>query len=323
MSNVLVTGGAGFVGSHTCKALSRAGFQPISYDNLSSGSREAVKWGPLEVGDILDGARLADVLDKYRPTAVIHFAAFAYVGESVEQPLKYYRNNVAGTVSLLEAMQATGTRRFILSSSCATYGIPPSLPIVEGMPQNPINPYGWSKLMIEQVLRDTSRAFDLEWVSLRYFNAAGADPDGELGENHDPETHIIPLALDATSGRARALTILGGDYETRDGTCIRDYVHVSDLADAHVRALEWLSKGQSSQAFNLGNGSGYSVRDVLAAVEKVVGSPVPHSIGARRPGDPAILIADASLAREKLGWRPTIPNLEDIISTAWAARRGA
>lgn len=323
MTNVVVTGGAGFIGSHTCKALAGRGILPIAYDNLSSGSRAAVKWGPLEVGDILDRNRLKGVLEEYRPTAVIHFAAFAYVGESVFEPLKYYRNNVAGTVSVLEAMQEAGVQRIVFSSSCATYGIPPGQLIVEETPQNPINPYGWSKLMGEQILRDAKRAFDIEFVSLRYFNAAGADPDGEVGENHDPETHLIPLAIDAACGRTGPLRIFGDDYDTADGTCVRDYVHVSDIAHAHVLALEWLEQRKPSRAFNLGNGSGFSVREVLSITEEVVGSAVPHSIAPRRVGDPAILVADASLAKEALGWSPVFSDLPDIIRTAWWWRRGA
>lgn len=323
MTNVVVTGGAGFIGSHTCKALAGRGIHPIAYDNLSSGSRAAVKWGPLEVGDILDRSRLKGVLEEYRPTAVIHFAAFAYVGESVFEPLKYYRNNVAGTVSVLEAMQEAGVQRIVFSSSCATYGIPPGPLIVEETPQNPINPYGWSKLMGEQILRDAKRAFDIEFVSLRYFNAAGADPDGEVGENHDPETHLIPLAIDAACGRTGPLRIFGDDYDTADGTCVRDYVHVSDIAHAHVLALEWLEQRKPSRAFNLGNGSGFSVREVLSITEEVVGRAVPHSIAPRRVGDPAILVADASLAKEALGWSPVFTDLPDIIRTAWRWRRRA
>ncbi|MDO7840929.1 UDP-glucose 4-epimerase GalE [Sphingomonas immobilis] len=315
---VLVTGGAGYIGSHTCKALRAAGYDPVVFDNLVYGHAEAVRWGVLERGDIGDRARLDAVIAHYAPTAIVHFAAYAYVGESVTDPGKYYRNNFAGTLTLLEAARDHGIGRFIFSSTCATYGVPSEIPILETTPQSPINPYGASKLMIERVLADFGVAHDLRWIALRYFNAAGADPENETGELHDPETHLIPLALDAASGRRAALTIFGQDYDTADGTCVRDYIHVSDLADAHVLALAALERGVESQPLNLGNGNGFSVRDVVRTVEAITGLPVPHDFGPRRPGDPPALISDARRARELLGWQPRYADLDAIVRTAWA-----
>lgn len=251
--NVLVTGGAGYIGSHACKALSQKGYTPITYDNLVHGHRWAVRWGPLEVGDINDRARLNAVIQQYRPEAIMHFAAYAYVGESVLDPGKYYRNNVAGSLTLLEAARDHGIDKFIFSSSCATYGTPEQIPIPEAHPQHPINPYGASKLMIERMLADFGSAHGLRSISLRYFNAAGADPDAKIGECHDPETHLIPLILDVAAGKRPVLTIFGEDYDTPDGTCIRDYIHVTDLADAHLLALQLLDRGEESTVFNLGN----------------------------------------------------------------------
>jgi UDP-arabinose 4-epimerase len=317
-ATVLVTGGAGYIGSHACKALARAGYLPVTFDNLGSGHERAVKWGPLERGDIADRKRLDEVMAKHRPTAVMHFAAFAYVGESVENPGKYYRNNVGGSLTLLEAMRDHGIGRIVFSSTCATYGLPDGLPITEATPQRPINPYGASKLMVEQMLADFGQAHGIEWMALRYFNAAGADPDGEIGEDHDPETHLIPLVLDAVSGRRPDVTIFGTDYETRDGTCIRDYVHVADLADAHVLALDALRRGVPSGAYNLGNGSGFTVQDVVETVERATGLAVPVRHGTRRPGDPAALVSDASKARRDLGWQPKLPDLDEMVRTAWA-----
>ena len=315
---VLVTGGAGFIGSHACKALARAGYQPVAYDNLAYGHDWAVKWGPLERGDILDRARLDEVIETHRPEAVLHFAAFAYVGESVTDPGKYYRNNVGGSLTLLEAMRDHGLGRIVFSSTCATYGIPDTVPIGEDTPQRPINPYGASKLMVERMLNDFGAAHAIAWTALRYFNAAGADPDNQIGEDHDPETHLIPLLLDAASGRRGSVTVFGGDYATPDGTCVRDYIHVSDLAEAHVLALAALDRGGESGPYNLGNGRGFSVREVVAAVEAVTGLTVPVVMGPRRAGDPAALVGDAARARDSLGWRPRIGALEDIIRTAWA-----
>jgi UDP-arabinose 4-epimerase len=315
---VLVTGGAGYIGSHACKALSRAGYFPVTYDNLVYGHERAVRWGPLEQGDILDRARLDEVMNRYKPEAVMHFAAFAYVGESVADPGKYYRNNLIGSLTLLEAMRDHGSRRFVFSSTCATYGNPDSLPIRENAPQTPINPYGASKLFVERMLKDFEAAHDIRSIALRYFNAAGADPDNEIGESHDPETHLIPLLLDAASGRRPDVKIFGTDYPTPDGTCIRDYIHVSDLADAHVKALQALERSSPPSAYNLGNGRGFSVREVIDAVERVTGLKVPAPIGERRPGDPARLVSDASKACRELGWEPRIAELDQIISTAWA-----
>ncbi len=318
MSTVLVTGGAGYIGAHTCKALAAAGHVPVVYDNLVYGHRDAVRWGPFEEGDIQDRARLDEVIARHAPSALIHFAAYAYVGESVTDPGKYYRNNVAGSLNLLETIRDHGIARMVFSSTCATYGMPDSIPIFEDAPQRPINAYGQSKLMVEQMMADFERAHGLRWVALRYFNASGADPDGEVGESHDPETHLIPLILDAAAGRRSAITVFGTDYDTPDGSCIRDYIHVTDLADAHVRALHGLEQGLQSGAFNLGNGTGYSVSEVIAAVERVTGLKVPVELGPRRPGDPARLVGSADRARQILGWQPRFAELDDIIRTAGA-----
>ena len=315
---VLVTGGAGYIGSHACKALAQAGYTPVVYDNLAYGHEWAVKWGPFERGDIQDRARLDQVIVRHRPVAVLHFAAFAYVGESVTDPAKYYRNNTVGSLSLLEAMQAHGVRDIVFSSTCATYGMPDVLPIAEAAPQRPINPDGASKLMVERMLADFAPAYGMGYLALRYFNAAGADPDGEIGEDHDPETHLIPLVLDAASGRRESIAVFGTDYDTPDGTCIRDYIHVTDLAQAHVLALKALRAGAPSDVFNLGNERGYSVREVIAAVERATGLPVPVKEAPRREGDPAALVADARKARDILGWRPRHAELDDMVRTAWA-----
>lgn len=317
MMNILVTGGAGYIGSHACKALAKAGHTPITYDNLVYGHRWAVKWGPLEEGDIADRDRLSEVIAKYQPVAVMHFAAYAYVGESVQDPGKYYRNNVAGTLTLLEVMRDLGIDKFIFSSTCATYGIPESVPIREDHPQRPINPYGASKLMIERMLQDFDVAHGLRSISLRYFNAAGADPDGEIGEAHDPETHLIPLVLDAAAGKRTAITVFGDDYETPDGTCIRDYIHVADLADAHVLALKALEDGAKTTAYNLGNGHGFSVKEVIETAERVAGKTVPVEIGQRRPGDPAKLVGDSTRIRSELAWNPRYAGLQLMIASAW------
>jgi len=317
MRKVLVTGGAGYIGSHTCKALAAAGYTPVAYDNLVSGHRRAVQWGPFEHGDVLDQARLDEVIAAHKPDAVLHFSAFAYVGESVVNPGKYYRNNVAGSLALLQAMQRRGIDRMVFSSSCAVYGVPDQLPITEQTPRKPINPYGMSKFMVEQMLADFQVAYGLQWVALRYFNAAGADPDGEIGEDHDPETHVIPLILETVAGLRKSVTIMGTDYDTPDGTCVRDYVHVSDLADAHVQALAALENGFRPGALNLGVGKGHSVREVIGAVERVAGCKVPVVTGPRREGDPAILVSDARRARDVLGWKPRFPRLDDIVRSAW------
>jgi UDP-arabinose 4-epimerase len=314
---VLVTGVAGYIGSHACKALARAGYLPIAYDNLVFGHEWAVKWGPLERGDIADRARLDQVIAQHRPSAIMHFAAFAYVGESVTDPGKYYRNNVAGSLTLLEAARDSGIGQFVFSSTCATYGTPDRVPISEDAPQRPINPYGASKLMIERMLTDFGAAHGLRSIALRYFNAAGADPDGEIGEAHDPETHLIPLVLDAASGRRSHVTIFGSDYDTPDGTCIRDYVHVSDLADAHVKALQSLEGGASSNVYNLGTGDGFSIREVIQIAERITTLGVPVIIGGRRAGDPSVLVSEADKARAELGWLPHLP-LPEMIRSAWA-----
>lgn len=322
---VLVTGGAGFIGSHCCKALAVAGRRPVVYDDLSRGHADAVKWGPLVQGDLRDTAGLAEALRAHRIDAVIHFAAFAYVGESGTEPLLYYDNNVGGMISLLDAMQRAGVSRIIFSSSCATYGIPKQLPMGEDAPQAPINPYGRTKLACEWILRDVAQARGLQFAALRYFNAAGADPDGEIGERHDPETHLIPLALMAASGQAGPLKVFGTDYDTPDGTCIRDYIHVYDLAEAHLLALSHLSAGGGNLALNLGTGQGHSVREVIAAVERVTGRAVPCEDAPRRPGDPAELTADPTRARDVLGLAPRYAALDEIVSHAapWFGHRNA
>ena len=317
MSRVaLVTGGAGFIGSHTCKRLAEQGIVPVVYDNFSTGHRNNVKWGPFVEGAIEDKERLATAIRTFSPDCLIHFAASAYVGESVEDPGKYYTNNVAGSIALLEACRATGLGRIVFSSSCATYGIPPRLPITEDMVQLPINPYGRTKLMIELMLGDYARAYGIRSVALRYFNAAGADPDGELTERHDPETHLIPRALMAAAGRIERLDVFGDDYATPDGTCIRDYIHVTDLADAHVAAVNYLRDGGEVLSANLGSGHGTSVRQVLAAIDRVTGRSVPVQMLPRRAGDPPVLYADTDWARQRLGFRPQLSDIDTIIATA-------
>ncbi len=315
--SVLVTGGAGYIGAHACKVLAGAGYMPIAYDNLVYGHSQSVKWGPLEEGDIGDSLRLETVLQKYNPTAVMHFAAYAYVGESVENPAKYYRNNVAGTLTLVESMRNCGVQNIIFSSTCATYGMPEQIPIGEDHPQYPINPYGRSKLMIEWILRDFSAAYNFKFVSLRYFNAAGADPDAEIGEDHHPETHLIPLILDVALGKRNQLEIFGTDYDTPDGTCIRDYIHVSDLANAHLLALEYLRDGGQSNVFNLGNGNGFSVREVITVARELTGCDILCVESERRPGDPPVLIGDSEKIRQVLDWNPVLNQLKTIIETAW------
>jgi len=317
MKYVLVTGGAGYIGSHACKALAAAGYVPVTYDNLVYGHRSAVRWGPFVQGDVLDRATLDATLRAWQPVAVMHFAAFAYVGESVTNPGKYYRNNVVGSLTLLEAMRDAAIGQFVFSSSCATYGVPQTVPIAEDHPQDPINAYGASKLMIERMLRDFETAHSLRSISLRYFNAAGADPECETGESHDPETHLIPLVLDAVAGVRPDVTVFGADYPTPDGTCIRDYVHVADLAQAHVLALQALQIGAASTAYNLGNGTGFSVRQVIDIASEVTGRPVPVKTGPRRAVDSPKLVGDASRIRAELGWRPVHADLADIIGTAW------
>lgn len=317
MKNILVTGGAGYIGSHACKALAAAGYRPVTFDNLVYGHEWAVRWGPLEIGDTTDQGRVIEVIEQYRPVAVMHFAAFAYVGESVVDPGKYYGNNVTGTLGLLRAMQHCGVDKIVFSSTCATYGMPETELLAEDHPQRPINPYGHSKLMVEQILRDYDTAHGLKSMSLRYFNAAGADLDGEIGEDHDPETHLIPLVLDAALGSRPDITIFGTDYDTPDGTCIRDYIHVADLAEAHVLALQALDDRYDSDVLNLGTGAGYSVREVIDTASDVTGKTIPVRTGSRRAGDPAHLVASTGRANDTLGWMPRHSDLRTIVETAW------
>jgi len=317
LGNILVTGGAGYIGSHTCKTLADAGYTPITYDNLVRGHRWAIKWGPFELGDILDRNRLDGVLRKYKPEAVIHFAAYAYVGESVKNPDMYYRNNVVGSLTLLEAMRDCGIDKIIFSSSCAAYGMPKSIPIRENHPQNPINPYGASKLMVERMLKDFGNAYGIRSIALRYFNAAGADPDGEIGEIQEPETHLIPLALGAAAGERSKITIFGADYDTPDGTCIRDYIHVMDLADAHLLALDALEHKVPTETYNLGNRQGFSVKEIIATASMVTGRKIGAVIGPRRAGDPPRLVGDSRKITKELGWKPQYNDLSTIIETAW------
>lgn len=314
---VLVVGGAGYIGSHTTLMLAEAGHEPVVFDNLSMGHDWAVQWGEFVQGDLSDGDLLRTTLKEQRIEAVVHFAAFAYVGESVQNPRKYFENNVVQTLSLLNAMLDTGVKQIIFSSTCASYGIPERVPIDEHHPQKPINPYGESKLMVERILHWYGQAYDLNWIALRYFNAAGADPMARIGESHDPETHLIPLVIDAALERRGPVQIFGTDYATPDGTAVRDYIHVSDLADAHIRAIEYLANGGVSQPINLGTGRGYSVREVVDSVGRVSGKQVPFEEGPRREGDPPALVANPARAAEILGWRAKYQELDDIVATAW------
>ena len=313
---VLVTGGAGYIGANTCKLLARSEVTPVVYDSLVTGHRDDVRWGPFVEGDILDADRLDQTLAEYCPEAVFHFAGSAYVGESVEDPAKYYRNNVTGSLTLLEACRRAGVKNFVFSSSCATYGAPERLPINEATLQRPLSPYGRSKLMIENILADYSAAYDLRYVALRYFNACGADPDGELAERHDPETHLIPLALLSASGARPPLSIFGGDYPTADGTCERDFVHVTDLARAHILALDYLRGGGGSLAVNLGSGHALSIRAILKAIRRVTARDVPIVVAPRRTGDPPALVADPDLARQRLGFSTLLSDIDTIVRTA-------
>ena len=313
---VLVAGGAGYIGSHTCKALAEAGHVPIVYDNLHTGHEWAVKWGPFERGDLNDPAALGAAMRRHRPEAVVDFAALAYVGDSMKEPTQYYRANVAGTITLLEAMRTHDIGSIVFSSTCATYGVPASMPIVETMAQDPINAYGRSKRMAEEILRDACAAHGVGAIALRYFNAAGADPDGQLGEEHDPESHLIPLVLQTALGLRPSIAIFGTDYATPDGTCVRDYVHVSDLASAHVAALEACRAGRFA-AYNLGTGHGASITEVVTRAREITGRPIRTEAAARRPGDPPVLVADASLALQALSWKASRSDLGHIIETAW------
>lgn len=314
---VLVVGGAGYIGSHMVKMLLSQGHDVITLDNLSSGHRDAVLGGAFVEGDLADTACLQQVFKKYQPEAVMHFASYIQVGESVKKPDIYYRNNVINTLNLLDTMLAFNVKKFIFSSTAAVFGEPDYVPIDEAHPNRPLNPYGRSKLIIEQILKDYDKAFDLRSVCLRYFNAAGADPEGQLGERHDPETHLIPLILQAASGRREHIQVFGRDYDTPDGTCIRDYIHIVDLCSAHLAGLEYLTTGGTSDFFNLGNGSGFSVQQVIDAVERVSGKHVSVINGPRREGDPARLVADAKRAKRILSWQPDFTELETIVSHAW------
>lgn len=317
MTTVLVTGGAGYIGSHVVKDLGEKGFQVIVLDNLSTGHRDAVLAGKLIEGDLADTALLDRVFEQYRPAAVMHFAAFIEVGESVKDPIKYYRNNAANAINLLSAMERHRVENFIFSSTAAVYGIPETVPISEVQPIRPINPYGQAKAFVEKVLHDASGTGRIRYVSLRYFNAAGADPGGGIGERHDPESHLIPLTLKAAKDTRRSITIFGTDYPTPDGTCIRDYVHVSDLADAHLRALDHLLEKGGSKSFNCGYGHGYSVREVIDAAKRVTGVDIRVETAARRPGDPPALVADSTALRQTFGWTPRHDDLDYIVRTAW------
>lgn len=318
---VLVTGGAGYIGSHVCKALSLQGFAPIAYDNLCSGNAEAVKWGPLEQGDVRNAARLAEVMALHKPVAIMHFAALIKVGESVTNPAEYYDNNVRGSGVLLDAARAAGVQHMVFSSTAAVYGVPQAPLISESHPLSPINPYGNTKLVMENMIRDYAAAYGLHYAIFRYFNAAGADPEGELGSAYPADSHIIPLLTQVAAGMRAEMSIFGNDYDTPDGTALRDYVHVTDLASAHVLALQHLLKGGENLTLNLGTNQGYSVLQALELARKVSRQPIPAVMCARRAGDPAMLVADAAAARRLLGWTPVHSALEDIIATAWSWRQ--
>jgi UDP-glucose 4-epimerase len=314
---IMIVGGAGYIGSHANKLLSQTGLRTVVFDNLSRGHREAVKWGEFFLGDLAEKEQIRNCLKKHPIEAVMHFGALAYVEESMAYPAKYYHNNVACTLHLLEVMKEFHVPHFIFSSSCTVYGDPVHLPLTEEHPRVPINPYGRTKFMVEEILKDYDQAYGLKYINLRYFNAAGADFDGEIGEQHDPETHLIPRAISAALGTLGAINLYGSDYPTKDGTCVRDYIHVDDLADAHLRALEYLISHGISESLNLGNGGGYSVREVLSEVQKVGGREIKIVERGRRPGDPAQLISDSRKARQTLGWSPRYPDLKTIIETAW------
>ena len=317
---ILVTGGAGYIGSHSVLALQKAGYEVIVLDNLVYGHQDLVETvlkAKLIIGDTCDRPLVEKVFAEHQIEAVMHFAAYAYVGESVTKPAKYYHNNVVGTLTLLEAMVEAKINKFVFSSTCATYGVPDSVPIKEEQPQNPINPYGATKLMVERILQDFSHAYDFRSVCLRYFNAAGADPEGNLGEDHDPETHLIPLVLQTALGQRESISIFGIDYDTPDGSCIRDYIHVLDIAQAHILALKYLLQDRQTDVFNLGNGNGFSVKEVIEAARKITGREIKSEISDRRPGDPPSLVGSGQKAQEILGWQPAYANLDDIITHAW------
>lgn len=315
---IVVTGGAGYIGSHTCKALSAAGYTPVVVDNLVSGHKDAVRWGPFEQGDVHDQGFLRQVFKTYNPIAVIHFAAFIEVGESVSNPAKYFENNVGGSLALLSAMTECGIKNIVFSSTCAVYGEPQTVPIQETNPRHPLNPYGKTKFMVELMLEDFSKAYGMNYVALRYFNACGADPSAEIGERHDPETHLIPRALMAAAGKAEGLHLFGDDYDTPDGTCVRDYIHVNDLAQAHIKGVEYLSGGGKSVCLNLGTGQGTSVKQVIAAVENVTGKTLDVTIHPRREGDSPILVAQPLKVQETLGFSTQWNDVGQIVASAWA-----
>jgi UDP-arabinose 4-epimerase len=317
MKTIFVTGGAGYVGSHCCKAFAEAGWSVVVYDNLKHGWRDMVRWGRLIEGDILDRSALEAAMAEIKPDAVAHFAALIAVGESVADPALHYENNSVGAFNVLQAMRAIGVDKIIFSSTAATYGVPQAIPIPEDHPQQPINPYGWSKLMVERMLSDYAAAYGLRYCALRYFNAAGADPGGDIGERHEPETHVIPLAARGALEPGYTFRIFGDDFDTRDGTCIRDYVHVADLGAAHRLALEHLFAGGEGGAFNLGTGEGVTVKEIAAAVERAAGRSLPREIGPRRAGDPPVLVASNAKARAVLGWTPQHSSIEEIVQTAW------
>ncbi len=317
MSNILVTGGAGYIGSHACKALKAAGYTPVTFDNLVTGWRDAVKFGPFEEGELVDRARLDAVFERYQPAAVMHFAALSQVGEAMREPGRYWRNNVEGSLTLIEAAVAAGCKRFVFSSTCATYGDHDNVVLDEDTVQLPLNAYGASKRAIEDMLRDFGASDGLESVIFRYFNVAGADPEGDIGEYHRPETHLVPLMLDVIDGKRAALTVFGTDYDTPDGTCIRDYVHVCDLVDAHVLGLKWLQEGKGSQVFNLGTGSGFSVMEVIEQSRAVTNRTVPYEIGPRRAGDATKLVSGSTRATRDLGWTPKRSTMAQMIEDAW------
>lgn len=314
---ILIVGGAGYIGSHVNKVLNEMGYETIILDNLSYGHEESVKWGTLCKCDLANINEVDDIFTKYNINAVMHFSSFIDVGESVRNPEKYYNNNVVNTMNLLNVMLKHDVKKFIFSSTCATYGIPQKIPLTENHPQNPINPYGWTKLMVERILKDYDTAYGLKSVILRYFNASGADESGIIGEWHNPETHLIPLILDAAMGKREDIKIFGTDYDTPDGTCIRDYIHVTDLADAHILSLEYLNKNNQSNQFNLGNGQGFSVKEVIESVKRVTGRNFNVTQTQRREGDPAILIGSSKKAKDTLGWDPQYVNIDKIIETAW------
>lgn len=318
---ILIAGGAGYIGSHANKLFNQRGYDTVVFDNLVYGHRSFVRWGDFVLGDLADRDQLRLCFSKYPIEAVMHFCAFAYVGESVTDPAKYYRNNVVNTVNLLDTMREFHVPYIIFSSTCSTYGVPQRIPLTEDHPQSPVNPYGWSKFMIEQILKDYNNAYGIKYVNLRYFNAAGADHDADVGERHDPETHLIPLVLDVAAGKRPDVKIFGTDYETPDGTCVRDYIHVTDLSDAHILALDYLRYGGPSDSFNLGNGNGFSVREVIRTAEIVTGCDIKSVEADRRAGDPPILVGSARKAQDVLNWRPQFADLTTIIQTAWRWRQ--